>query len=279
LLPDSTEIIRQAREQRTRDLERAIYGEKAWLWRQRPDLALRDFDDFVAWLNDVGLALFLPKRGVLLPSAREAVLGRPYQGGPVWMTEEWGELGGLWQWKDRLGTERLGYYGIGLLPHLSFVSLTLLPSLLALTSSRGRLASSRGRLAGLYEEGYLTRDAHRLHEMLTERGAMGRNALRRLAGLSAARLGRGLRELEADGLIARVGVDDSAPGWPSTIYATFEEAYPAAVDEAAHLQDEDARRRVLSAYLRLVPDATDRDARRALGWPLAAIEGTRARLA
>ncbi len=242
------------------------------LWRQRPDLALRDFAALVAWLNDVGLALFLPKRDVLLPSAREAVLGRSYEGGPAWMTDEWGDLGGIWQWKDRLGAERLGYYGVGLLPHLSFVSLTLLPPLLALTPSRGRLA-------GLYEEGYLTRDAHRLHEMLTGRGALGRNALRRLAGLNAARLGRGLKELEAAGLIARVGVDDSAPGWPSTLYATFEEAYPAAVDEAAHLQDEDARARLLSAYLRLAPAATDRDARRALGWPLAAIEGTRSRLA
>ena len=272
MLPDSTEIIRQAREQRTRDLERAIYGEKAWLWRQRPDLALRDFEDFVAWLNDVGLALFLPKRGVLLPSAREAVLGRPYQGGPVWMTDEWGDLGGLWQWKDRLGAERLGYYGVGLLPHLCFVSLRLLPPLLALTPSRGRLA-------GLYEEGRLSRDAYRLYETLAEHGPLGRNALRRRSGLTAGPLGHSLQELETFALIARVGVESGKGGWPSTVYATFEDDRPEIVGEAAHLQDQDARTHVLAAYLRLVPDATDRDARRALGWPLAAIEETRWRLA
>lgn len=228
---------------------------------------LRSFAALVAWLDAVGFAPLLPKRGVPLRSAREAVLGRRYQGGEAWMG--WDKtMEQLWEWKDRLGAERRGYYGEGLLPYPALVALELLPAFLALSPSGGTPEGFRR----LYQDGLLSRDAALLYETLDRHGSLSRVRLRATTGLATVRLGRALQELERADLLARIGVEAQPAGWPATVYAPMDRAFPEAVVRAEITPEREARRVLIERYLRSGGTLTNRELARTFGWPAAALE-------
>jgi hypothetical protein len=229
---------------------------------KHPGGPLRTFGALVAWVNTVGFAPLLPKRGVPLLSAREAVLGRRYEGGKAWMG--WDRtMEQLWQWKDRLGAERRGYYGEGLLPYPALIALRLLPAFLALSPSGG----TTGGFRRLYEDGLLSRDATLIYEALRTHGPLSRVRLRAITGLPSVRLGRALKDLERTGLLARVGIAPQPSGWPATVYAPMEAAFPKAVARASSMGTSEARRAVLDRYFRAGGRPTQRELAQTFGWP------------
>lgn len=236
-------------------------------FRQSRELRVKSVQDAARFLDEVGLCLFQPNRGVNLPSLWGAVAGRS---GPA---PRWGEHDDVyeraWGWKDRLFASGEFYYGKALGSYRLFASRHLLPHLWALSDLN--YGGEPDDYLDLYADGKLTLDAKLIYQALRERGPCSTTVLRRATGIASdggawARFERALTELQRGLMVAAVGIArDNA--WKYTFqYATLLDAFPAEVEAARHISSAEAISRLLSHYVWLAGATTVRETARLFGW-------------
>lgn len=236
-------------------------------FRQSRDLRLKSITEAAAFLDDAGLCLFQPNRGVLLPSLWGAVAGVD---GPA---PRWGQHDAVyeraWTWKDRLFAGGAFYYGKALGNYRLFVARPLLPFLWTL--SEMNYGGEPDDYLELYQDGKLSLDAKIVYQALRERGPSSTTILRRATGMVGegsawARFERALTELQRGLMIAAVGIArDNA--WKYTFrYATLVDAFPNEVTDATAISSRQAMAHVLGHYTRLVGSSTPRQSARLFGW-------------
>ncbi len=237
-------------------------------WRQLAELRLRSLREAAEFLDEVGLCLFQPNRGVELPSLWGATAGLS---GPA---PRWGEHDDLydraWYWKDNLFASGRFYYGKALGNYRLFISRALLPHLWAL--SELNYGGEPDDYLELYQDGKLSLGAKNVYQVLRDRGPSSTTVLRRQTGIGAessgwARFERALTELQRGLLITAVGIArDNA--WQYTFkYATLLDAFPEEVAMARQLSSRQAMGHVLAHYVGLLGATTVRTAARLFNWP------------
>src|SRR5438094_690781 len=184
-------------------MELAAERAKRW-WQTRPPV--RTIQRAAAFVDDVGLALLFPARGVELPSLYNAASERLADN--LW-TVEWGpEAERVWQWKDELPLGGRAWYGKFLGGRASLLS----PALLA------DLYPRSGRPDD-FTKAPLGEDARRIAEVVLLSGPTSTAALREELGLDGkkgqARFSRALAELGRHLVVTNFGVEDHGPGWPA----------------------------------------------------------------
>ncbi|MHB1416762.1 MAG: AlkZ-related protein [Chloroflexota bacterium] len=247
--------------------EATLFAYRQRRYRQSPALRLHSEREAAEFLDEVGLCLFQPNRGVELPSLWGAVAGLS---GPA---PRWGQHDAIynraWNWKDGLFASGDFYYGKALGNYRLFASRSLLPHLWAL--SEMNYGGEPDDYLELYQDGKLSLDAKNVYQVLRERGPSSTTILRRQSGLVGdgkawARFERALTELQRGLMVAAVGVArDNA--WKYTFkYATLLDAFPQEVAAAQDIPSREAMTRVLEHYVRLAGATSVRQAARLFNW-------------
>lgn len=236
-------------------LER-IERQRDVIYRRTRSRRIREMDDAVAFINDVGFALlFASTQAIELPSLYEAVKGRRDA-----HIEDWdADSDRVWVWKNDLTATKRAYYGKALASGKPvFISLKLLPYILATLST--------DHIRQAYERGEISYDAKRLHDTLDAMGPTPTMALRNAVGMETKRYQRALDELQRRLVILPVGAVNEHGAWLSQIFELTHRWFPHETERAHHIDLDHARRIILVKYLTTVLACKASMLMRVFGW-------------
>jgi hypothetical protein len=237
-----------------------VYRAKTFRWL--PALRLKERQEAVAFVKERGFIFFWPITGFLLPSLWVAAAGnRP-------VADEHDDPGHVtWGWKDALLGSQEWYYAKVLRKKATMISHELAPFFYALSENYG--AYDEDYLT-LYEQGRLTLEAKLVYEALLDQGSLDTVELRKATHMSSpsseTRFNRAISELQADFKILPVGVTASGAWHYAFAYDIVARHYPELPDRAHEIQENQAREKLLEAYLRSVGAASLNQAIRLFGW-------------
>lgn len=222
----------------------------------------------VAFVKERGFAYFWPIQGVELPSLWAAVAGdRPVASAH----DDPGHK--TWGWKDSLLGTGAWHYARLLRGKATLVAPDVAPYFYALSENFG---DPRDDAETLYRAGTLSREAFRLFEILLDKGRQHTIALRRETGMTSresnTRFERALTELQANWLIAPVGVAEAGAWRYAFIYDSVTNIWPKLAARAEKITRRDARSRILELYLTSVGATTPAQALKLLHWPKADLQ-------
>lgn len=254
----------------------ALAERRAVRYRQIPSLRVRNEEEALAFLNDVGICLLFSAQDVELPTLWGAISGSDRE-----LTEDRYDeaLGWAWEWKDTLAIAGRILYGKYLRKKPVFISLDLVPHFYALSGNYGELDDYLEE----YREGRLSDEARRVYEALLEHGALPTSRLRREARLYghdlAPRFERALTELQMGFKIVKVGISDANRWKYCYVYDLFLRRFPEQAAAARSISSTEAMRTILCRYLSTVVAATPEQVIRLFGWEPWRLEQIVARLA
>lgn len=179
-----------------------------------------------------------------------------------------GDSDRVWGWKSDLPAARLAYYGKALAGRPAFVSLEMLPCLMASVGSEN--------LAHLYAHGGISYEAKRIYDVLESLGPQPTRALRLRAGLDSkdgnVRYHSALDELQRRMFVMPVGATNEGSNWVSQIFELVARWFPTQAERARRLDASEARRALIARYLRTVIAAKRPVMARVLGIPRAELD-------
>ncbi|MBI2371358.1 MAG: winged helix DNA-binding domain-containing protein, partial [Deltaproteobacteria bacterium] len=207
-----------------------------------------------AFLQDVGFCLLFACHEIPLPKLVDAA-----RDGVDW-----------WSWKDLLQMERGAFLGRVVRGRATLLSMELLPGFLALHWAEGGDEDYRVE----YEDGRLSADARRIAEFLERNGPTPADTMRQLLAGPGPRGTRSfhsaLLELQEQFKVVTVGLEDRS--WGVRVIGLFSRWLPAATRrQARQLRPEEARRRIVAAFVRTAGVTTEREISRTFAWSRAAV--------
>lgn len=236
-------------------------------FRQRPDLCLHSEAEAEAFIDDVGICLFQPNRGVMLPSLWQAVAGVSRA------APRWGEHDQMyfraWNWKDSIFSRGRVFYGKAFGNFRTFISRRLLPHFYAISDMN--YGGEDDDFLELYHDGKLSLDARNIYAAILEHGPSSTTVLRQKSGLAgggvaARRFERALTELQRGLMVSVVGVSADNAWKYSFRYNLVTRQFPAEVLAARELTSREAMLDLLREYVSLVGETTTQDVGRLFGW-------------
>lgn len=232
-------------------------------YRRLPHLGVRNEDEALAFLNDVGLAVLFSAKDLELPSLWEAICG-----GPRLIPEHHDDhdLGLAWDWKDTIPGRKCILYGKFLRKKPVFISLDLFPHFYALSGSFGELDDYLEE----YQDGRLSEEAKRLYEALLQNGALPTSHLRQQARMAskeaAPRFDRAIAELQMGFKIVKVGISDANRWGYCYVYDVLLRQFPDIAAQARNITENQAADAILERYLATVLLSTPERLARLFGW-------------
>lgn len=203
-------------------------------------------NDATHYINRFGFCwLFAPReRKLELPSLFEAVKGKRDA-----HIEDWdADSDKVWAWKNDLPAARRVYYGKAFAGKPVFVSLKMLPFVMA--------ALGEENVTRAYTHGALSYDAKRVYDCLGQFGAQPTQTLKRNSGFVGKegnmRYHRALDELQTKLLVAAMGATNEGAAWPSQIFDLVEHWFEQETRHAKTLDMHTARRALIERYLKTV---------------------------
>jgi hypothetical protein len=213
---------------------------------------IRTIEAAARYINRVGFCwLFAPAGGKAgLPSLFEAVKGRRGVG-----IEDWDkDSERVWVWKSDLPATRRAYYGKGLAGRPGFVSMSMLPALLACVGGED--------LYDLYKQGRISYEAKQIYQALESLGPQPTRALHAASGFDGkdgnTRFHRGLDELQKRLIVMPIGAANEGGAWVSQIFELVARWFPESSAEAKQMDSGSARQSLVLRYLKTVGRAEPR---------------------
>jgi hypothetical protein len=226
-----------------------IDAQREQRYHRTPALRLQTPEDAQAFVREVGFCHFWPIKGIELPNLFHAIAGRVRS---VPMAHDDPDLSKSWTWKDRALGQGWWYYGKLLRRRATMVSLDLLPAFYACSENYGGLDDYLEE----YRAGTMTAEAKQIYEALLEHGPLDTVRLRREARLAAesakSRFERALTELQVGLKVLPIGVAEAGAWRYAFVYEIVQRYLPDLPDRARPITRGEARRTLVSRYLRAV---------------------------
>lgn len=235
-----------------------------------PGKQIASKEQAIQFVNQRGFIFFWPIKDILLPSLWVAVAGdRP-------VADAHDDPGHVtWGWKDSLLGTRKWYYAKVLRMKATIISLEIAPYFYALSENFG---SPEEDYLIQYMQGRMTQEAKAVYEVLLNEGPLDTIALRRAAHLSSresdSRFNRALVSLQSGFKILPVGVSQ-AGGWRyAFIYDLVSRHYPNLIEQARHIQEDEARQKLVKLYLLSVGASRLSDVSKLFRWTSSQVHET-----
>jgi len=225
-------------------------------------MQLKSAEDAVRFVNHNGFVFFWPIKGVILPSLWVATAGdRP-------LPNNHDDLGHItWDWKDKLLSKKLWYYGRVLRRRNTIISLASLPYFYALSPNYG---DPENDYTEQYAMGTITREAKMIYEALLKEGPLDSLALRRAAQMSNAsssgRFNKALDDLQVEMKVLPVGISPVGTWRYAFIYDIVTRHFPDLQTEARPIPEKDARIFLSRQYFQMVGAAKLEEVSRLFHW-------------
>ena len=237
---------------------------RAQTFHTAPQLKITTKESAINFVNQRGFIFFWPIKKIVLPSLWVAVAGdRP-------VADQHDDPGHVtWGWKDALLGSKHWYYAKVLRKRATIISMELAPFFYALTKNYD---SPEEVFLFQYERGQMTQEAKTIYELILNQGALDTVALRRASHMTSkesdSRFNRALIDLQTDFKITPVGVTQSG-GWRySFAYDLVSRHYPEIVESARHINDRQAREKLLEVYFLSVGAAQIKDVTKIFQWSI-----------
>ena len=223
---------------------------------------LKSAEDAVRFVNQNGFVFFWPIKGVILPSLWVATAGnRPLPNNH----DDPGHI--TWDWKDKLLSKKLWYYGRVLRRRNTIISLASLPYFYALSPNYG---DPENDYIEQYAMGTITREAKMVYEALLKEGPLDSLALRRAAQMSNAsssgRFNKALDDLQGEMKVLPVGISPVGTWRYAFIYDIVTRHFPGLQMEARPISDQDARLFLARQYFEMAGAAKIEEVSRLFHW-------------
>lgn len=240
-----------------------IKQHRAVTYRTREDLRVKTEEEAIAHADDRGFIMFWPIKNVVMPSLWASVAGDRSvpnnHDDPAHVT---------WGWKDSLLGKRRWYYGKVLRRRATIISLDTTPYFYALSENFG---SPEEDYLYQYRDGTMTVEAKTIYEALLWDGPLNALALRRATSMndnkSSYRFNKGLDELQADFKVMPIGVAEAGAWNYAFIYECVHRYHPEFLERAREIKISEARRHLMTLYLRSVGAAQVGDVNKVFWWP------------
>ncbi|MGC9467446.1 MAG: AlkZ-related protein [Anaerolineae bacterium] len=240
-----------------------IKQHRAVTYRTREDLRVKTKEEAIAHADDRGFIMFWPIKNVVMPSLWASVAGDRSvpnnHDDPAHVT---------WGWKDSLLGKRRWYYGKVLRRRATIISLDTAPYFYALSENFG---SPEEDYLYQYRDGTMTVEAKMIYEALLWDGPLNALALRRATSMtdnsSSYRFNKGLDELQADFKVMPIGVAEAGAWNYAFIYECVHRYHPEFLERAREIKISEARRHLMTLYLRSVGAAQVGDVNKVFWWP------------
>jgi uncharacterized protein YcaQ len=246
-------------------------------YRRRLNLRLKDQQQAVEFVNDVGFCFLFPIHKVEMPSLWDAIAGRVVKTYP---DHKGYEIERTWGWKDESLDKKWWYYGKLIRDRATLISLDFLPNFYALSENFGDYEHD---YLEEYRTGQLTAEAKQVYEALLKNGALDAVRLRREARLSSeankGRFDKALTDLQTGLKVLPVGIAPVGAWRYAFIYEVLPRWFPELPDRARKIGRAEARRRILDRYVRNVIFTTLPEAARVFRWSIKDAQQTAATLA
>jgi hypothetical protein len=233
-------------------------------YRRRMNLRLKDQQQAVEFVNDVGFSFLFPIQKLELPSLWDAIAGRVVKTYP---DHKGYEIERTWGWKDESLAKKWWYYGKLIRDKATLVSLDFLPNFYALSENFGDYEHD---YLEEYQTGQLTSEARQVYEALLKNGALDAVRLRREAHLSTeankGRFDKALTDLQTGLKVLPVGIAPAGAWRYAFIYEILPRWFPQIPVQAQRIGRVEARRRILDRYLCNVVFSTVPIAARLFRW-------------
>lgn len=231
-------------------------------FRLRNDLRLRTKEDALAFVEERGFVFFWPIKGIRLPSLWTAVAGdRP-------VADAHDDPGHVtWGWKDDLLDKKQWYYAKILRGKATMISQAVVPFFYALSENFG---DPQTDYLQRYEDGYLSREARQIYELLLREGPLDTVTIRRRIHMtgkaSNSPFERALVSLQRGFNILPVGIA-RVGGWNySFVYDLVHRYYITLPSQARSISRRGARLKLASLYFESVGAASESDMRKLFQW-------------
>jgi hypothetical protein len=202
-----------------------------------------------AFVDHVGFCFLWPIKGIEMPSLFHAIAGRVRS---VPNKHNDPDLSRCWGWKDRALGQGWWYYGKLLRRKATLVSMELLPVFYACSDNYGSLDDYLDE----YRAGTMTAEAKRIYEALLEYGPLDTVRLRREAHMAAegakSRFERALVELQVGMKVLPIGVAEAGAWRYAFVYELLQRHYPDLPARARGIPSSQARRQLVTQYVRNV---------------------------
>lgn len=236
------------------------YQQKAF--RLDPPASIKNFDQAVDFINERGVVLFWPVKGIFFPSLWTAVAGdRPVPNehdDPAHIT---------WRWKDSALGNRVWYYAKILRYKSTFISLGVLPYFYALSDNYG---SPKEDYLLAYQDGHLTLTEKLIYEAILNNGPMHTIDLRQTVHLSVKNndnlFNRAMEKLQAGFRLVPVGIAEAGTWNYAFIYDLTTNHFPGLVEEARGVGEMEARKKLVEIYFLSLGASDDKNLKKLYRW-------------
>ena len=215
-----------------------IERQRDLIYRRKRNCRVRTMSDAARLIDAVGFCLlFASTKNIELPSLFEAVKGRRDA-----HIEDWDKDSDLvWVWKNDLPATRRAYYGKAMTGKPIFISLAMLPNVIALFAP--------DNVNEEYRRGRLSLAAKRLYQTLSAMGPTPTMALRAATGLDNPRYHHAIDELQRAVVILPVGATLEQGAWPSQIFEIVARWFPREYARAQKIDSDAACRAMVRRYI------------------------------
>jgi hypothetical protein len=231
-------------------------------YRLNASRRLTSLQDAVQFVKERGFVFFWPIKNVDYPSLWNAAAGDRV------VADAHDDPGhATWGWKDESLGKKIWYYGKIIRKKATMIDLSVAPYFYALSQNFG---SPEEDILIQYQEGRLTREEKSIFDAILENGPMDTVALRRATHMNAkesdSRFARALANLQSDFKLLPVGISDSG-GWRyAFIYELVHRYYPELLVSARHINENDARYKLVKIYFDSVGASRRQDIGRFFQW-------------
>ena len=220
---------------------RQIERQRDMIYRRTPARQVRTMAQAARLIDAVGFCLlFASTKNIELPSLFEAVKGRRDARINDWDKDS----DQVWVWKNDLPATRRAYYGKAMTGKPIFISLAMLPNVIALFAPEDLKAE--------YQRGRISQPAKRVYDTLSAMGPTPAVALRAATGLDNARYHHALDELQRALVILPVGATHEQGNWPSQIFELVARWFPRQTERAQKIDTDAACRVIVRRYVETV---------------------------
>ncbi|MBI5034957.1 MAG: hypothetical protein HZB51_30900 [Chloroflexi bacterium] len=231
-----------------------IERQRDLIYRRKRNCRVRTMNDAARLIDAVGFCLlFASTKNIELPSLFEAVKGRRNA-----HIDDWDKDSDLvWVWKNDLPATRRAYYGKAMTGKPIFISLAMLPNVIALIAP--------DNVNEEYRRGRISLASKRVYDTLSAMGPTPTMALRAATGLDNPRYQRAIDELQRALVILPVGATLEQGAWPSQIFDLVARWFPRQYERAQKIDSDTACRAIVRRYVETTLASTTPTIARTLG--------------
>ncbi len=239
-------------------------------YRQTPELIIKNRDDAIEFIKEMGICLLFPSDKVELPNLLQGVYGMPH---PMINDTHWDkETTWTWSLKDSIPETQQAFYGKFIQDKGTFLS----PDFITYFYSIFNLSSKADNFRSLYQTGEITQYSKSVAELILKEGSLSAKTLREKLNMTNRKGGvafqQAITNLQTKLIVTNFGTDTEHGKIPSTKYELVTRVFYDEVERSQQITPDEARKIVVNRYFDTAVGTNEKEVSQLFGWNIKIVE-------